>query len=594
MTKNVLLFFLSFFPLIISAQKKDTSKNVVGKEIYAFEIDDFFDRDTLRIDTTINDFQVFNPAFDSLHLRPLWLGNLGQPAVSAYKTDFFPSGYFQKSYSNYLEKFGRVKFYDTRSFYTQLFYFTNGSKENNLQSISFLHTQNINKNFNFAVKYNIYASDGVYSFQKGKFANFLFSTHYHGRKYQMTAFIRNRQFKNQYNGGIASFDYFSSNFATINFPVNLTSASVKNRFFDIVIKHKINLGKKIFLFAKNKYFLGKYYYLDKPSQFYSFAIDTTQTNDSAFSYSFNNSVGTGVELGKLKFLAYGGYNILRYVNAGNMYDFYDVPAEAELKYISSRFHFSSGLRTYVSGYHQGSMLSNLKAVFKLSDKMKVSGVTRFYVFKPDFYYNKLNFNNVVYTQELKNVRGLSYVFSFGYKRTFLLLGGELANNPILFDSLGVPKNLEANVSNVFYGVRSSGAWRHISWSATAMMRQASKNNISLPAYSGYASLYYKGWLVKNVLKTHIGLQAFVTSDFIAPGFFPANSVFYYSYKRTKPPVSIDLFLNFKLKRARFFFILSNLNYGLSGFSMPVYTVYPYPWVGRVFRFGIAWNFYDKK
>lgn len=593
MTRYGLLFFLIFFPLLVFAQKKD-SANVVGRDVFSFEIDDFFDCDTLVIDTTINDFQIYNPAYDSLHIRPLWLGNLGQPAVSSYKTDFFPIGYFQKSYSAYLNNFETVKYYDTKPFYTNLFYFTNGSKENNLQSISFLHTQNISKNFNFAVHYNIFASDGLYPYQKGKFANFSFTSHYHGNKYEIATYIRNRQFKNQYNGGIKSFDYFSSNLATINFPVNLTYASVKNRFFDVSARHKVNLGKRFFLYAENKYTLGKYFYLDKPSSFYSFSLDSTQTNDSAFTFKFDNLAGAGLNFGKVKLLAKSGYSILQYMNAGNKYDFFDVPIVGELKFKTSTFLLFAKVKTFVNGYHQGSTVSDVKAKVNLTKKIILSGNVKFYVYRPDFYYNSLVFNNVVYNTDLKKVVGSSYVFSVGYKRTYLLLGGEVANNPVLFDSLGVPHNLNESVASLFYGVKSVGSWWHIGWSVTALMRKATINNVSLPKYSGFASLYYKGWLVKNVLKLHLGLQGFVTSEFMAPGFFPANSVFYYSYRETKPPVSVDFFANFKLKRARFFFMLSNLNYGLSGFSVPVYTVYPYPWVGRVFRFGIAWNFYDNK
>ena len=53
---------------------------------------------------------------------------------------------------------------------------------------------------------------------------------------------------------------------------------------------------------------------------------------------------------------------------------------------------------------------------------------------------------------------------------------------------------------------------------------------------------------------------------------------------------VDVYANFHLKRARFFFAMSHVNSG-SGNKMS-FTTPHYPMNSRVFRFGVSWNFFN--
>ena len=583
------LFVAFFIPFILYGQNGNDS-TAVKHDVYCFTTDEFFHKDAVTIDTTIDDFQNYNPSYDSLYLVPLWLGNVGQPSISSYTADFFPSFLFKKAFANYLDNTADVLFYDTKSFFTNLFYFTNGSKENNYQSINFLHTQNISRNTNFSVNYNLYASDGSYMNQKSKFANFVTTFIHSGEKYKFAAYIRNRQFKDFYNGGIKSYDYFNTNFATINFPVNLTKASMKNRITEVEFRHKINLGKRFFIAMENKFENDKYSYSDVPSSFYDFSADTVQTNDSAISVALNNMASLGLEFEKVAILVGGGYNFMKHIYSGSFYENFDVPLQARLSANLNKIDLSAGVLSYVSGYHSGSSIIDGDMNLKISRKFSLNSSAKLYSYKPDFYYNYLRFNNVRYYNDFENVTGSDFKVSLGTKRNYLFAGENMASGAVLYDFTGIPYQENKLLSRFYYGVRTAGKIWHIGWSGAFVFTNGS-DRISLPSYNARMSLFYHGWLVKNVLQMQAGMQVFAYDKFVAPGFFPASSVFYYNYQAVDNNLSVGMFFNFKLKRARFFFVINNI---ISSGDLSPTTVYPYPHSGKTFRFGISWTFYDEK
>jgi hypothetical protein len=72
---------------------------------------------------------------------------------------------------------------------------------------------------------------------------------------------------------------------------------------------------------------------------------------------------------------------------------------------------------------------------------------------------------------------------------------------------------------------------------------------------------------------------------------PATGRFYHQYSFTSGDYPyVNVFLNIKLKRTRIFLMLDHVNSGYSGYN---YLQVPhYPMNVRMFRYGIAWTFYD--
>ncbi len=579
-----------------NAQKQDSSK--IYHMIHSFVLDEFMDTVSTRMDTALDNFYIYNPATDSLNLMSLWLGNIAQPAVPVWQLNIKPRGYFERAYSTYLQQYGLPEYYDTHSFFTNLYYFTNGSKENNLQSINFLHTQNINKHWNFAAKYNLFASDGIYPAQKSKFASFVFTTYYRNKdKYAVALSAINRQFKNFYNGGLKSFDYFNTNFATVNFPVNLTSASIKNRFFELNVKQKIKLAGKINLLVNSSYHLQKYYYTDKPNGFYPVYADTMETNDSALSYTVSNSAMLTMKTGKISLSAGYGHDIYGYNISGTGLYPYDGTAQTTMKIKGKNGDYLTAKAIYhLSGYYSGGYELNATLRKHISSKFLLNATVNNFILPPSPYYNIMNFNNIKYSQTLNPVQATIADAALTYGKFTFIAHASLSYNTILFDTLGTPYNLGSNLLHGYAAIKFSAGIKHFATDATILYQTVNNSAISLPPVNISASLFYRGWLVKNVLRLQTGIRAYYFSAFKPAWFYPATSQFVYSYTpapNTSYPLA-DLFFNFKLKRARFFFVISHLNYKLWPGTVEFYNVYPYPWPVRTFRFGISWNFYDRK
>ncbi len=598
-TKKIIFPLLLAATLLVKpvhAQQQDSSQ--ITHLIHAFVLDEFMDTIPVKMDTALDNFYIYNPATDSLNLMSLWLGNIAQPATPAWQLPLNPRGYFEKAYNTYLQQYGTPEYYDTHSFFTNLYYFTNGSKANNLQSINFLHTQNINRHWNFATQYNLFASNGIYAAQKSKFSSFVFTTYYqHKHRYAIALSAINRQFKNFYNGGLKSFDYFHTNFATVNFPVNLTSARIKNRFFEFHVKQKIKLVHKIYLQVNSSYLLQKYYHTDKPNGFYHLYTDSTETNDSALSYTLSNSAMLAIKIGKLSFLAGYTHKLYNYnINGTRLYP-YDGTAQTIVKINGKHGDKLQASATYhLSGYYGGGYEMNAQWYKHLSSQIQLNTTLNHFVLSPSPYYNIMNFNNIKYSQTLAPVQATITNASLSFGKFTFIAHASWSYNTILFDTLGTPYNLKNNLFHTFAAIKFSTGTKHFATDATILYQTINRAAVSLPPTNISASLFYKGWLVKNVLRLQTGIRAYYFSAFKPAWFYPATSQLVYSYApaaKTSYPLT-DLFFNFKLKRARLFFVISHVNYQLWPDTVTFYNVYPYPWPVRTFRFGISWNFYDRK
>jgi len=118
-----------------------------------------------------------------------------------------------------------------------------------------------------------------------------------------------------------------------------------------------------------------------------------------------------------------------------------------------------------------------------------------------------------------------------------------------------------------------------------------KTAVSIPEYSGFMSAYLAFYLAGKNLLLQFGSDVYYNSKYYANSYSPATSVYYAqnSTSISNYPYT-DLFLNFKIKRTRFFFNYSHIDGLLPnnyGFFIPHYPIDP-----PLFKFGISWTFYD--
>lgn len=116
--------------------------------------------------------------------------------------------------------------------------------------------------------------------------------------------------------------------------------------------------------------------------------------------------------------------------------------------------------------------------------------------------------------------------------------------------------------------------------------------VPVPLVSAYLSYYYEFWVVRNVLRMQMGLDAHYNTKYYAPGYNPALSAFYNQrdIELGNYPYT-DAFVTAKWKRMRIFLKYQHLNKGLYG-NGEYFSVARYPLNPGMFKMGISWGFYD--
>jgi hypothetical protein len=115
--------------------------------------------------------------------------------------------------------------------------------------------------------------------------------------------------------------------------------------------------------------------------------------------------------------------------------------------------------------------------------------------------------------------------------------------------------------------------------------------LRLPAFLGNLGIYYTQPLFSGAATLQPGLSFFYNSAYYASSYNPAIRSFYLQdHKETGNYLYMDVFINLKIQRARFFFTYTHFNAGWMGYDY--YTTPGYPMQDGAFKFGIAWRFHD--
>ena len=131
----------------------------------------------------------------------------------------------------------------------------------------------------------------------------------------------------------------------------------------------------------------------------------------------------------------------------------------------------------------------------------------------------------------------------------------------------------------------------LNWETQLTWQKSTDQDIlPLPAINVYTNLYLR-FKIAKVLNCDFGADARYFTKYAAPDYFPSLGQYTVQANDDKVKIGgfplVNVYFNFKLSRARFFAMMSHINGGNKYFFTP-----HYPLNGRVFRFGISWNFAD--
>lgn len=132
----------------------------------------------------------------------------------------------------------------------------------------------------------------------------------------------------------------------------------------------------------------------------------------------------------------------------------------------------------------------------------------------------------------------------------------------------------------------------LNWETVLTWQKSTKQSvIPVPAINVYTNLYLK-FKIAHVAHCDFGADVRYFTKYTAPDYVP--SLGQYAVQANSDNVKVggyplaNVYLNFKLSKARFFVMMSHVNGG-SGNKEYFFTPH-YPLNTRIFRFGISWNF----
>lgn len=610
-------------------KENETLRPRIPSLIKVWELDEHGARiKPAELDTALAFFHVYHP-FEQLSFSNTFTGNNGgaYQTNEFFKRTFNSDFYFARSFDAYWLTPSQVKYFNTTTPYSVLEYTQSENRSSkNETRFNVIHSQNVNKKLNFEFIYNQTKSQGQYPQQENKFHNIGIASSYKTDRFLSHSNIIFNRLQNQENGGLIIEPGEPLNDKkTEEFIVRMDHSAINkvqnNNFYT---SNEYRLGKTVEAdsaeyvveaFIPRVGFIHELEYSGNKRRFFNDTIDndffentyvdTLETDSlkynrltNIFQIKFYEAPDRKYTFGKR---AYIGNDQLWYGFSAPE-GFY--PKKQSNTFVGGGFFRNEGTfwqweadgRIYLTGYRAGQtelkgFINKPQRIGKDTTSLRIEGSVKTLVpeyFDQYFYSNHFrwsnNFNNI------NEVRLGASIHSQQYKATvganYALIGNYIYNN-----EQAMPTQASGELMILSAYLNKDFESKH--WLIrTQVVAQKANNDryIHLPSVAGFVSLNYKTILSK-VMYTQLGIDTRYNTSFYADAYQPGTARFYLqnSQKIGNYPY-IDLHVNLKLKRTRFYFKMMNTASGLVGdnyFAAPDYLYYR-----RTFRIGVAWSFYD--
>lgn len=132
----------------------------------------------------------------------------------------------------------------------------------------------------------------------------------------------------------------------------------------------------------------------------------------------------------------------------------------------------------------------------------------------------------------------------------------------------------------------------LNWETVATVQKSTNEDaLPLPLVNVYTNLYLR-FKIAHVLKCDFGADVRYFTKYKAPDYVPAIGQYVVQANDVKTEIGnyplVNVYANFHLKHTRFFAMMSHVNASSGGYFFAPH----YPLNGRVFRFGVSWNFFN--
>ena len=550
MKKFIIIWVLVTSSLMAFTQKDTT--HVISSWMLT---GDYLGKSPVEIDTSVDQIHIYNPV-NQVYFSNSALGNYGSPSVSNVMSDryeknefFFTNVYYPLMYTH-----DKTIFVNTRRQFTRLMYVDAGSRDDKEENLQVFHSQNVNPQLNFGLKYNTTLSQGQYKFQRTKRSSFNFFSSYESELHSLNLSLNTNNFSTNENGGItndsllgnANYDgpgdlptFFSgtgsqsreradvsNTFRNIDlFMLNdfkLSKYLIKNDTASVdTLQKKINIGimhiarfevnKKVFADASPSKGLSSGLYdsayfnvtTTNDSVYYRKISNTIRfyLNDSSAAYTFY--VDLSSELYKYVFHSQDETNRIQY-DLGNSESspFIYKSYESDLKLQSGAVldPQNKNLRLsgffYLTGIKQGTY--GLDAGFNLfHSENRLSEIrmfTRYSSEQPYYFYNHYYSNYFNWDNHFKPAKKLQLSIKYSHlpKKIESELNYYLLRGQIYFDDDAYPRQYAPALSVVEYKLfKNFRFWKFYSLNKIAFQYVNNETILALPNVSYFNSTFFK-------------------------------------------------------------------------------------------------------
>ncbi len=614
-SRNLLLLFL-FAPFLGLAQILDDSTRVIYGPISTGFL---YERDVLNDDTTLHHPDTLIDGFRLMTINRqtgwLWqdLGNEGssaKPMVFRTPENAFTEVGLTAFSALYAPKIEDIKYYNTRSPFTNMAYTQN---TNGMTNLGFTHAQNINPGWNFGLNVNRIASSKQYSSTTSEDRlvdhwDYTFNTNYltKNKKYRILASLVHFNHKQLEQGGIKVFEgstvippsEIRADYNT-NYQQVLNGVNTRERWNDLHLYHQLKLAKGIEVFHVFDYQRHKYFHSDT-------LIDTNLTyaiySDSAASdkmknyYFFNNIQNRFGFKGSFKGFKYTAgltnriysYNAVHEGETGN--------TKTEILVGGNAGYWFSDSLSYLDNEVYFGVGNSLNIYLKSNLRIKNIDLGFQFITKPPYlFYNNFSsvlidwsnsFGNVTYTSADAKIR-------IGTQKAWFEPSTHinLVSNHLYFDQTALPRQLSSEAFLFDIGINAGVKMKN--WKLTNQFIYngvSNKEVFRLPAIINNTNIEYHV-LYAKVLDLYFGTDIYFRSSFMGDAYSPMLASFYLQDNQNVwgYPVA-DVYTNFMIKRVKLAFAFNYLNKGLG--TQGFYTSPGYLAMGRTFSLKVNWPLFD--
>ena len=169
---------------------------------------------------------------------------------------------------------------------------------------------------------------------------------------------------------------------------------------------------------------------------------------------------------------------------------------------------------------------------------------------------------------------------------------QLIDNYIYFDTSAMPRQKSASMSVLRLGTGLSWRWKKFSTLNQVMLTATTGSDVlRMPRLTVNSRLAYD-LLFKKILYIQTGVELHYKSSYLADAYMPATQQFYLNNSfMVNGYVVADAFADLRINRVRLFVKMSHVNQGIfppGGY----YTSAYFPATRRVFGFGVNWLLFD--